>query len=136
VGRRVSSELSKVEEGVYKLRALEKRLLRKVSVLKKLRNLSFLICTLHMNVLRSKGLKGNVLCSKIRNVCAHEVLVVSPEGTRSRGRPRHNWEYIKMDLKEIELKWIHLFQRSGADKCKNNNEFTLSIKSGHFFSAE
>ena len=31
----------------------------------------------------------------------HRVLVVKPEGKRPLGRPRHRWDDIKMDLREV-----------------------------------
>jgi hypothetical protein len=46
---------------------------------------------------------------EIRNV--YRLLVGNPEGKRSLGRPRHRWEDIKMDFREIGIEgvdWIHM----------------------------
>jgi hypothetical protein len=42
---------------------------------------------------------------------AYRVIVGKPEGRRLLGRPRHRLnDNIKMDLKEIFVRWIHVAQ--------------------------
>jgi hypothetical protein len=44
---------------------------------------------------------------------AYIILVRNPEGKRPLGRPRHRYENIGMDLREIgceDVDWIHLAQ--------------------------
>jgi len=41
----------------------------------------------------------------------YNILVGKPERKRTTGRPRHRWEYIRMDRREIGwegVDWIHL----------------------------
>jgi hypothetical protein len=44
---------------------------------------------------------------------AYSILVRKPEGKRPAGRPRHRWEDIRMNLREVgweDVDWIHLAQ--------------------------
>jgi hypothetical protein len=44
---------------------------------------------------------------------AYNILVGEPEGKRPFGDPKHRWEGIRMDLREIGCKgvdWMHLAQ--------------------------
>jgi hypothetical protein len=44
---------------------------------------------------------------------AYNILVGKPEGKRPLGSPRHRWEDIRMDLREIgweSVDWTHLTQ--------------------------
>jgi hypothetical protein len=53
---------------------------------------------------------------EMRNV--YSILVGKPEGKRPLGRPRHIWEAIRMDLREIGwegVEWMHLAQ--ARDQC-------------------
>jgi len=47
----------------------------------------------------------------VRN--AFSILVGKPEGKRSLGRPRRRWEYIRIDVKEVEWEgvvWMYVAQ--------------------------
>jgi hypothetical protein len=49
--------------------------------------------------------------AEMRN--AYKMLSGRPEGTRPLGRPRHRWEDLRLDLREIDregVDWIHLAQ--------------------------
>jgi len=44
---------------------------------------------------------------------AYKIFVGKPEWKRPLGRPRHRWEYVRMDLKEIGregVDWMYLAQ--------------------------
>jgi hypothetical protein len=76
---------------------------------------------------------GHVVCiGRVRNV--YDILVGKPEGKIPLGRPRHRWDNIKMDLKEIGLKdvdWIlDLGLRPVAGFCEHSNEPSGSTKGG------
>jgi hypothetical protein len=43
-----------------------------------------------------------VACTR-ENKKAYEILARKPEGKRSRGRPRHRWSNIKMEITRIEF---------------------------------
>jgi hypothetical protein len=63
-------------------------------------------------MIKSRKMKwaGYVACmGEVRGV--YRVLVGSPEDKRPPGRPRHLWENIKMDIREIGIdgaNWIQL----------------------------
>jgi len=63
------------------------------------------------NIVRARW-AGHVACTReIRN--AYTVLVGKPEGKRPLERRSGRWEYISMDLMEIEcegMDWLHLAQ--------------------------
>jgi hypothetical protein len=44
---------------------------------------------------------------------AYNILVGKPKGNRQLGRPRHRWEDIRIDIREIGWEgvgWMHLVQ--------------------------
>jgi hypothetical protein len=67
-----------------------------------------------VRVIRARSIRwaGHVMrMGKVRG--AYNILAGRPEGKRQLGRPRHRWEDIKMDLREIgfgDADWIHLAQ--------------------------
>jgi hypothetical protein len=60
---------------------------------------------------------------------AHKILVGKPEGKRSLTSPRHRWEDIRMDLREVgweDVDWIHLAQK--RDQCQAIVNMLLELR--------
>ena len=65
---------------------------------------------------------------------AYMVFVGKPEGRRTLGRPRHQWEdNTKMDFHEISrVDWIDLAQYRNKWWCLVNTKLSGSIRCGEF----
>jgi hypothetical protein len=65
-----------------------------------------------------------------KNVRAYSVLVGKLQGKRSIGRPRHRWEDIRMNLREIRwsgMDWIDLAQDWGQWRALVNTVVNLRV---------
>jgi hypothetical protein len=61
---------------------------------------------------------------------AYNILVGRPEGRRPLGRPRHRWEDIKLDLREIgfgDVDLINLAQYSDRWRALVNTVMNLRV---------
>jgi hypothetical protein len=62
---------------------------------------------------------------------AYNILVGRPEGRRPLGRPRHRWEDIKMDLREIgfgDVDWINWAQDRDRWRALVNTVMNLRVR--------
>jgi hypothetical protein len=60
----------------------------------------------------------------------YKMLVGKPEGMRALGRPRHRWEGIRMDLRDIgweDVNWIHLAQNRDQWQTVVNTVMNLQV---------
>jgi hypothetical protein len=60
----------------------------------------------------------------------HRILVGKPEGKRPLGRPRHRWDGIRMDLREIgrrSVEWIQLAQHRCRWQALVNTVMNLQV---------
>jgi hypothetical protein len=61
---------------------------------------------------------------------AYRILVGKPEGKRPLGRPRREWEMLKMDLREIgwaDMDWIDSAQDRDQWKALVNTVMNLQV---------